>query len=300
MKIGSTCSMFYCYGNDRYKMMKRFGFDGVDYHMEGELHGRTEEAYEQEILAEKALMDEAGIVPYQVHGPWRYPPHDETEELRAERADAMRRSIRCTALIGCKNWVIHPVMPFGALDEFDKEQFWQINLEFFRALLPTAKEYDVTICFENMPMSGLSISPPEKTLEFIHMIDDENFKFCLDTGHCSVLGISPAEAVRMAGDDLRAIHVHDNDGKSDAHWVLGTGVIDWKDFVAALREINYQGFFSLECKFVCRQLKTSFLPNVSNEVRVKTAKMIADEMLMNETMRKNNKQKAVLSENRYI
>lgn len=35
-------------------------------------------------------------------------------------------------------------------------------------------------------MKGLTISTPEKTLEFIREMNDENFKFCLDTGHANV------------------------------------------------------------------------------------------------------------------
>ena len=274
MRIGSTLALFYCYENERYKKMKEFGFYGVDFGIDGELRGRSEEQYEADIMAEKALMDEAGIVPYQVHGPFRYPIHDETEELRAGRAEVMKRSLRCTALIGCKNWVIHPMMPFGE-DEFDHEQFIKINVDFFRALLPTAKQYGITICLENMPMLRIPLSKPEKTLEFVRMMDDENFKFCLDTGHAAVFGLSPAEAVRMAGKDLKAIHVHDNNGKYDAHWVPCTGVIDWKDFVAALREIEYEGVFSLESDF------RAFIPNAGNDGKLGALMSIVNDLLAN-------------------
>lgn len=274
MKIGSTLALFNCYGEERYKKMKKFGFYGVDFSIDGELRGRTEEQYEADIMAEKALMDEAGIVPYQVHGPFRYPIHDETEELRAGRAEVMKRSLRNAALIGCKNWVIHPMMPFGE-DEFDHEQFIKINVDFFRALLPTAKQYGVTICLENMPMLRIPLSTPEKTLEFVRMMDDENFKFCLDTGHAAVFGLSPAEAVRMAGKDLKAIHVHDNNGKYDAHWVPCTGVIDWNDFVAALREIEYDGVFSLESDF------RAFIPHASNDAKLGATMVIVNDLLAN-------------------
>ena len=253
--------------------MKEYGFDYADYPISGELGELTEEEYEAQILAVKALADEAGVTIWQVHGPWRYPPHDETPELRAERAEVMRRSIRLTAKIGCKNWVIHPLMPFGPDSDFAREEFWKINLEFFRALLPYAKEQGVTICFENMPMKRLSMSTTEKTLEFIRMVDDENFKLCLDTGHEAVFGTSPANSVRRAGKDLRTLHVHDNDGKGDRHWIPGAGVIDWKDFMAALREVEFDGVFSLEANF------GPLLPNVSQETRIKVLRTIIEDIV---------------------
>lgn len=273
MKLGATKTLFSCYGEQRYQKMKEYGFDYADVGISGELNGKSEEEYEQCFLDEKALADAAGITIGQVHGPWRYPPHDETEELRAERAEVMKRSIRITSKLGCKYWVIHPIMPFGPNDDFDTEQFWKINYDFFRALLPIAKENGIIICFENMPMKGLSMSTPEKTLEFIHMIDDENFKLCLDTGHSAVFGIQPADAVRMAKDDLKVMHVHDNRGKSDEHMVPYAGIINWEDYRNALDEIGFDGVFSLECGF------KDFLTGAQNDVRFECLKIIVKHLV---------------------
>ena len=274
MKLGSTTGLFAGYGADRYKKMKEFGFDYADYGIDGVLGSRTEEEYEAQILAEKALADEAGVTIWQIHGHWRYPPHDETPELREERAEYMRRSIRLMAKIGVKNWVIHPMMPFGPDDSgFNDEAFYQINLDFFREILPYAKEHDVTICFENMPMKRLTISTTAKTLEFIRMINDDHFKLCLDTGHEACLGGSVGDAIRMAGKDLQVFHIHDNDGKGDRHWVPCTGVIDWKDVNAALKEIEFDGVFSLETSF------GAFLPGASLDAKIKCLRVIIDDIL---------------------
>ncbi len=246
MKLGSASLFRRRAGDDHYKKLKLYGFDYSDYSITGALDGKTEEEYEQLVLREKQLADEAGIVIWQVHGPWVYPPRDDTPEHRAERMEDMKRSIRLTALIGCKYWVIHPIMPFGAHAEPDPEEFWRLNEEFWRALLPTAKELDVTICLENMPMKFLSISPPDKTLEMVRKINDENFKFCLDTGHAILRGWSPADAARLAGDDLKVLHVHDNDLSGDHHNPIFYGDTNWKEFCKALDEIGFDGVFSLE------------------------------------------------------
>ena len=246
-KVGITVDNFNCFGKDRFKKMKEFGFDYGNYCIMELPTGMTEEEWEAKILADKKDAEEAGVTIWQIHGPWRYPPHDETPENRAERLEAMKRSIRLTGKMGVKYWVVHPIMPFGTASDPYPEVFRQMNLDFFRQLLPVAKECGVVICFENMPMLKLTMSPPEKTLEFVREINDENFKFCLDTGHANVFGISSGEAVRMAGDDLKVLHIHDNKWRDD-HLYPTMGTVDWKDFVQALRDINYDGVFMMETK----------------------------------------------------
>lgn len=260
MRFGATKNLFSCYGELCYSKMKEYGFDYADVSVPGELGEMDEADYRQYYLRERACADAAGVTIWQVHGPWRYPPHDETEALRAERAEVMKRSIRAAALLGCKYWVIHPLMPFGT-DGFGAEQFWQINYDFFRALLPTAKENGVVICLENMPMKSLPVATPETTLELIAAINDPHFQFCLDTGHCMVFDIQPAEAVRMAGDRLKVMHVHDNSGKRDEHRIPYCGIVDWAEYGKALREIGFDGVLSLECGW------HDFLPNAPQEVQ---------------------------------
>ena len=78
-------------------------------------------------------------------------------------------------------------------------------------------------------------------------IDSQYFRVCLDTGHCAVTKSDPAEAVRLIGADyLRVLHVHDNDGRGDFHWLPCTGVINWEEFSRALHDIGFGGVFSLE------------------------------------------------------
>lgn len=147
MKLGCAQAPFKCFGAERYKKMKEYGFDYADIAMdEAWVENYSDREYLQLYINEKELADRAGVTIHQVHGPWRYPPHDETPELRAGRFRWMQRGIRAAAAIGVKNWVIHPLMPFGPNDDFDKELFWSINEEFFCRLLVTAKENDVTIC----------------------------------------------------------------------------------------------------------------------------------------------------------
>lgn len=162
----------------------------------------------------------------------------------------MKKSIRMTSVLGCKNWVIHPIMPYGIeeINTDDAQKTWDMNLVFMRELLKTAKEYDVTICFENMPMIKFSLSKPADILRFVKEINDEKFKICLDTGHVAVYQqeVSLADAVREMGSEIRVLHVHDNKVGWDLHLMPQYGIIDWNEFAKALCDIGFDGVFSLE------------------------------------------------------
>lgn len=66
------------------------------------LYNYDEKQATELLLNEKQLAENSGIEFYQVHGPWRYPVKDSTEEERAERMEKMKKSIRYTSILGCQ------------------------------------------------------------------------------------------------------------------------------------------------------------------------------------------------------
>lgn len=242
------------YGHERYKRLKAIGFSCLDFSLmdtETQFYHDTQEKRDTLIIEEKRLINEAGLVVNQVHGPWRWPVSDGTDEERAERMEKMKWSIRHAALLGAKYWVIHPIMPFGTCECITnlgcEQETWGINLAFMKELLMTAKEYDVIICLENMPMPDFSLGSPKEILRFVKEMGDEHFKVCLDTGHVAVYeGQSVGDAIRLLDDEIRVIHVHDNDGKQDLHLFPYKGIIDWDDVGKALKDIDYKGVFNYE------------------------------------------------------
>jgi len=240
------------FGDDKYKKLKDHGYDCADFDMsntETPLYEVSEEETVLMLQKEKQLAEEAGIEISQVHGPWTWPIREVTEEGRIERLESMKKSIRYTALLGCKNWVIHPHMPFDIKDigTGHEQMAYEKNIVFFRELLKVAKENDVTICLENMPMREFSLATPDKILKIVKEINDEHFMICLDTGHvASFRELSVGDVVRKLGKYIKTFHIHDTMYDNDLHLMPYFGVIDWEDFIKALKEINYKGVFSLE------------------------------------------------------
>ena len=239
------------YGKENaYETIKSIGYDCIDYqrfiNTDTPLFNGTESDFDASLASDRKQIESAGLEIYQTHGPWRFPPQDGTPEERAERFEKMAMSIRGTALLGCNNYVIHPIMPWG-VGKQELQPLLDINLDFMGRLAEEGRKNGVVICLENMPMFDFPMAPPKICLDLAREINSPWLKICLDTGHCTTQKVNPADAVRMIGKDmLRALHIHDNDGTNDKHWVPYTGIIDWEDFKKALQDIKFDGCVSLE------------------------------------------------------
>lgn len=240
------------FGQDRFQAAARHGFAAVDYEMASTdipLYSFSDSQLREKMIEERQAAERAQVAISQVHGPWRWPPQDSTVEERRERLEKMKKSILATRYLGCSYWVVHPIMPYGIDDlcSGHAEDTWKLNVEFMTELLAYARKQDVTICLENMPMRNFSLATPSQVLKFVQAMNDDHFQICLDTGHVAIFpDLSLSHAVRELGKAIRVIHVHDNMGDGDQHLWPTRGKIDWPGFAAALKDVGYDGVFSIE------------------------------------------------------
>ncbi len=179
-----------------------------------------------------------GIVCNQSHAP--FPSN--CAEVRAY----YKRAIECTAEAGGKICVIHP----------DNDKLAEENAEMYMELLPFAKEHNVKIATENMwnwdnekgHSSFAACATPESFNAHLDAVNDKYFTACLDIGHAEMKGsnTNAVEMIKALGDRLSALHIHDNDCWHDSHQIPFSMNIDFNEVVAALKEINYKGYFTLE------------------------------------------------------
>ena len=227
------------------------GYECLDYQRfcdtETPLFQQDDVGFEKELKRQRRFIEATGLAINQTHGPWRWPINDSTPEDCAERFEKMFRSIVGTAILGCDKMVIHPIMPFGGDEGIHAQEAWEMNVEFMGRLCDIGRQHGVIVCLENMPFRCQSTSTPEAILKLARQIASPFCKVCLDTGHSLVMGVQPAVAVRQIGCEyLACLHVHDNNGEGDFHWLPYTGKGDWDAFTKALQEIGYTGVVSLE------------------------------------------------------
>lgn len=240
------------FGDKCFRKIREHGFEAIDYNLadtQTEIFATSMQQAARMLAEESQKINDAGLFVSQIHGPWRWPARDVSAEDRAERRDKMIRSMEMGLLLNCKNWVIHPIMPYGHEEAglIYADRTWDANMEFMTSLLQTAKTMHVTICLENLPMLNYSMATVEAVLKFVNEINDDHFRICLDTGHAAIYkGAQIGDAVRMLGSKIRVLHVHDSWGQFDLHLPPYMGAIDWEDFGQSLSEIQFKGVLSLE------------------------------------------------------
>ena len=179
-----------------------------------------------------------GIVCNQSHAPF--------PTCCAEIRTYFKRAIECTAEAGGEICIIHP----------DNDKTAQENAEMYCELLPFAHECGVKIATENMwnwdnekdQACFAACATPEDFCAHLDAVDDDFLVACLDLGHAEMRGCntSAVEMVRALGAKLQALHIHDNDKWHDSHQIPFSMNIDFAPIMAALREIGYSGYLTLE------------------------------------------------------
>ncbi len=258
--------------------IRQYGYDGIDLQC---FISADHPIYSYTPTDLKTVADaaaDAGIFIAQVHSRWECPPvcHNSAEgreELFASFATATRG---CEHL-GSHRLVVHPVMPNEYFERRETEMVEELNCAFFDRLCTYAADFGVTVCLENMPFEAITLAKTPDILRIVKQVDRPNFRVCLDTGHACIHGRSPAEDVRLLGNQyLAALHVHDNDGHSDQHLPPSLGIIDWRDFSSALREIGFTGTFSLETHAVCEKDAPQTVRDEAETALCRAARALAD------------------------
>lgn len=231
--------------------LKEVGYGAVDYQIPAQqpgtgIYAMPEKEFVALIQRDAEAAREVGIPIGQVHGPWPY--DDRQPGMRELKFDATVRALHATAIMGAPYLVIHPTMPVGWAVSSHHEEDKAENIAFVRSLIPYARDYGVKIAVENMPHPHVPCGHVSELVECLDTIDSEYVVACLDTGHCTCIGDDAGEMARLLDNRLACLHVHDNDGKRDAHFLPYFGVANWDSFIEGLRAINYRGNMTLETK----------------------------------------------------
>jgi sugar phosphate isomerase/epimerase len=126
----------------------------------------------------------------------------------------------------------------------DRRFFIEQNIRTIHELLPDARRLGVGLMIENLP--GDYNSAPQLG-ELLDPIPELGLH--LDIGHANLqVPHNTTEEILVAyGTRLRHVHLHDNrGGHADLHLPLGSGTVDLKEAVRALKKCGYDGTITLE------------------------------------------------------
>jgi sugar phosphate isomerase/epimerase len=114
-----------------------------------------------------------------------------------------------------------------------------------RELVELGKKYMMDVVVEN----AIKISGYSEARHFRYLTDKVPcLGMSLDVGHAFVKGgmKNIENYVKLLGNRIEHVHMHDNHGESDEHLPIGKGKINWKQVVKLLKEINYDKTITFE------------------------------------------------------
>ncbi|MBQ6803125.1 MAG: sugar phosphate isomerase/epimerase [Clostridia bacterium] len=190
---------------------------------------------------------------YDVFGPGAGDKAPLMEEL-------IRRCIIASATLGVRWAVTHPATFYAAWQDMGVSR--EKNIEYFEKHLKTAREWGVGIALENdfeyqpgMPQQRIYCASVYELADLCDAFRDEkHVGVCYDFGHAHLTGGFHRQNLNVLGKRLKAVHVADNHGNADEHLMPFYGTIDWKDAMAGLRDIGYQGELTYEIQEFGRYL----------------------------------------------
>ncbi len=259
---------------DAVVLAKEAGFDAIDFSFFEEKYYAPDgnPALFTEL---RKFAEDKGIVFNQAHAPfWEMHDFSEIEKL----SGYVRQSIKNASLLGIGDIVVHPIENYANEPGDVSEKLFDMNMEYFSQFEPCCEEYGVRIAIENMwgrkkigdemVFTHSVCSTPEDLLRYIESLGSEWFVGCLDTGHAMLVGEDPCEFINVLGKKhLKALHIHDVDGKRDLHTIPYYGGLgDWDAIAIALKEIGFDGDFTYEAD--------NFFNPLPNELLMSAAKMM--------------------------
>jgi sugar phosphate isomerase/epimerase len=165
---------------------------------------------------------------------------------RQLRIDHTLRCVDLAAEFGARTISLQPGGPLIGTN-LTRDAAATLFAEGISQVLPRAKEKNLILAIE--PEPGLFIETAAEYLEFKNrFFRNEDFvRMNCDTGHLFCVGEDPAAVIRQMPEQI--VHVHLEDiGKNRVHQHLtpGKGVIDFAAVFAALDDIGYTGWTTVE------------------------------------------------------
>ena len=169
------------------------------------------------------------------------------------------------------------------VDTFEEEETIDINavaedikaldtelLDVQTTIADFCKQLNIKVALENMwghdkkrdYIIANVCSTPNEFNEYLDALDSDYFTGCLDIGHCPLVGVDSADAIRTMGNKrITALHVHDNNYKKDLHSMPYMDDLDWDSITTALKDVQYKGDFTFEVGSFFKNVPDDLLPN---------------------------------------
>ena len=119
---------------------------------------------------------------------------------------------------------------------------WKRAVEFYRSLMDVLMKNDITLAIE--PLNRFEtyfLNTAEDAAALCDAVNNPRVGILFDTFHANIEEKNVPNAYRRLGRHLKHVHTCENDRGTP-----GTGHVDWPGVFAALREMKYDGWLTIE------------------------------------------------------
>ncbi len=119
---------------------------------------------------------------------------------------------------------------------------WDRAVEGLQQVARRAAALGVTLCVE--PLNRFEtyfLNTQEDAAHFIDEIGEPNVRVHFDTFHANIEERNPVQALKALATRVGHVHISEND-----RGIPGSGHVDWRGTMLALKEIGYNGWLTIE------------------------------------------------------
>lgn len=127
------------------------------------------------------------------------------------------------------------------------------------------KEYDQKLAIHNHGPEDKVFPTPESAFEAVKSFDSR-IGLCIDIGHTARAGVDPVEAIKKYASRLYDLHLKDSiaivGAMKDIPTEVGTGRLNIRGVLSALKQINYPGVVAFEYEKVASNPVTGLAESI--------------------------------------
>ncbi len=201
-----------------------------------------------------------------------------SDSTRADRISFTSECIEAAAAAGVGNINLftgpEPWNPSAAVLGRDvlEETAWQMVFDAFDTLTPVAESSGVDLAVE--PVLCMLVHDLPSVTPLLERYDSSRLSVNLDPSHLALYRNDIPQAIRSLGPRIRHVHLKDAVGEPSftregefLFPLLGEGLVNWSEFFAALDDVGYSGFMSVEFESF-KYLDTVLGGNIEEAARV--------------------------------
>ncbi|HID55612.1 TPA: sugar phosphate isomerase/epimerase [Candidatus Poribacteria bacterium] len=164
------------------------------------------------------------------------------KEIRERTKEYLKELVRLCADLSGRVLVFGSPKQRDVLEPLTFDQAWRYAVETFAECAELARERGVILCIEPLHSGQTNfINLPDEAAKMVEEIDNPGFRLILDVYSMSTEELDIPDEIRKHARYLAHFHANDKNRRYP-----GSGEVDYKPIIAALKDVGYDGYLSVE------------------------------------------------------